>query len=217
MVSAVRSSVTVTAASTYTDKTGQLAVGGLAGATGGGSIENCYSTGAVTASSSAMTGNFLVGGIVGFNLIGIVNYCYATGDVSASETSSGAPNLLAGGIVGYLSGALTRCVALQSTMNVTTDTADNAIFLSRVYGYIEGGSPSNNYARSSGMTLSITGGGIDSSDPSIGADKPHGENFTNSGKNAWSTPGWIIGDSVGSESAPWVWDSGIGMPTLWFE
>jgi hypothetical protein len=73
MVSAVRSSVAVTAANTYTSNDGQLAVGGLAGATGGGAIENCYSTGTVTASSSAMTGNFLVGGIVGFNLIGIVN------------------------------------------------------------------------------------------------------------------------------------------------
>jgi hypothetical protein len=30
-------------------------------------------------------------------------------------------------------------------------------------------------------------------------------------------PGWTIGTSGGSESAPWVWNASVSRPKLWFE
>jgi hypothetical protein len=60
-------------------------VGGLVGCNNGGSISNCYSTGAVS-------GNYEVGGLVGWSDSSISN-CYSTGSVSGSED--------VGGLVGY--------------------------------------------------------------------------------------------------------------------
>jgi uncharacterized repeat protein (TIGR02543 family) len=76
---------------------GQSFVGGIAGyVSGNGSIENCYSTGAVSGTT--------VGGIAGYVFIGSIEDCYSTGTVSGSSAVGGiAGNVFIGSISGSYS------------------------------------------------------------------------------------------------------------------
>ena len=64
-----------------------LYVGGVAGYNHGGTIANCYNTGAVSRA-------YYVGGVVGYNYGGTITNCYNTGEVSVGGS-------YVGGVAGY--------------------------------------------------------------------------------------------------------------------
>ena len=72
-------------------------VGGVAGRTQGGRVENCYVTGDVKGSN-------YVGGVVGYLNNGTVANCYATSDISGS--------MYVGGVVGRGDGNIAYCYAI---------------------------------------------------------------------------------------------------------
>ncbi|NLW78384.1 MAG: hypothetical protein GXY32_03095 [Ruminococcaceae bacterium] len=85
---------------------GTVFAGGICGTLDKGSIENCYSTGSVSATSLA--GALAVGGICG-NAYGAINNCYNTGAVTAGGSNA---NIMvyAGGICGQAYGfAIATC------------------------------------------------------------------------------------------------------------
>jgi len=80
---------------------GADSVGALMGENNGGTITNCYATGAVTGSS------YYVGGLVGLNNSN-VEYSYATGTVTGNSSGS------AGGLVGSNAGTIEYSYALEN-------------------------------------------------------------------------------------------------------
>ena len=66
---------------------GVFYVGGIAGHNRDRKIENCYNTGAISASS------YVAGGIVGYNCLATVKNCFSSGEVTAPDR--------AGGVCGY--------------------------------------------------------------------------------------------------------------------
>ena len=86
----------------------------------GGTVRNCYATGAVSATST--TGQAYAGGLVGRFSADEIKNCYATGEVSASATSG---ILFAGGLVGWTQGgAIRHCYA---TGNLTVTSSGNKL------------------------------------------------------------------------------------------
>ena len=84
---------------------GKCDVGGVVGYNGG-TVENCYATGDVTALSG--TWDYYAGGVVCYNE-GTVQNCYAAGRVESEER--------AGGVVGYnIQGTIQNCVALGQSV-----------------------------------------------------------------------------------------------------
>jgi hypothetical protein len=84
--------------------------GGLVGYNEGGTLTNCYSTGAVRGIGSE------AGGLVGFDIGGALTHCYSTATVSGAAWGSG-------GLVGFITscGTVTRCYsagAVSGTGNV---------------------------------------------------------------------------------------------------
>ena len=80
-------------------------VGGVCGYISGGTIENCYNTGEVSASGSGA----YVGGVCGYISGGTIENCYNTGEVSA--TGSG---VYVGGVCGHINkGEITNCYYLE--------------------------------------------------------------------------------------------------------
>ncbi|MDY4850997.1 MAG: GLUG motif-containing protein, partial [Paludibacteraceae bacterium] len=77
-------------------------VGGVCGFNDNGTIENCYNTGEVSASS---TSEVYAGGVCGFNA-GAITSCYNTGEVTATSSDSVAH---AGGVCGCNLGEITSC------------------------------------------------------------------------------------------------------------
>ncbi|MFA5203471.1 MAG: InlB B-repeat-containing protein [Lentisphaeria bacterium] len=90
--------------------TGKADVGGLIGLSYG-TVNNCYATGAVTASS---TNASCVGGLIGMN-DGTVSNCYATGAVTASTGIAAQ----VGGLIGVNDGTVSNCYA---TGTVSSDS-----------------------------------------------------------------------------------------------
>jgi len=102
--------------------TGEVSVGGLVGVNYG-TVTNCYATGAVT-------GYYYAGGLVGYNGGGTVTNCYATGAVTGDYV---------GGLVGAnFYGTVTNCYA---TGAVTGD-----VRVGGLVGYNVGGTVTNCYA-----------------------------------------------------------------------
>ena len=116
-------------------------VGGLIGENGKYSIENCYSTMAVTANKYA-------GGLVGYNYGKITN-CYASGNLTSTTN--------AGGVVGYNDGTsavVSYCCAMNNEIKVTSSTG----VAIRVIGGLKNSAPlpENNYALKT-MAVSVNG------------------------------------------------------------
>ena len=175
--------------------------GGIAGysgdATTATTIQNCYATGAISATDSK-GGNKYVGGIVG-RLAGssIVENCYATGELTASSVGTH----YVGGIVGNdtNSGKILNCVALSSNVSATS------INLHRVLGSGTGSTTrTNNY----GLT-SMQRNGVDYSSSwgsnTTGLDGAHCA-------DAIPTPTWWEGTANWSSG---IWNfSSSSLPTL---
>lgn len=73
--------------------TGGYDVGGLVGINNGGTVSNCYATGAVAVRTD------YAGGLVGYNYNGVVIGCYATGSASGSNDVGGLVGLNSYGTV----------------------------------------------------------------------------------------------------------------------
>ena len=124
--------------------TGSDYVGGIVGYNGtGGTVENCYNTGSVTATGS----DGRVGGVVGQNFGGVKN-CYNTGAVSGS-------GLYVGGVVGdNFGGTVENC---YNTGSVTATGSDGRV--GGVVGYNFGGTVENCYNTGT-VSDGTTSGGV---------------------------------------------------------
>ena len=117
--------------------------GGIAGWNEGGTITNCYNTGAVTESLNS-------GGIAGYNS-GTITNCYNTGDVTGSNHS--------GGIAGWNEGGtITNC---YNTGDVTGTTYSGGIAGSNIFNMDNDnyGTITNCY-NTGAVTGSLNSGGI---------------------------------------------------------
>ena len=192
--------------------------GGIAGINVTNSIENCYSTGAVTANG---TNYSEAGGIVGENATTAnVSYCWANGDITSSGINS-----YAGGIAGTtrVEGDVSGCVALNNQIiNISAP-------IGRVIGYIDptpqgtysGGTADNNFANNmmtDGIYTLPSGSVFDES----GADVVLATQAND--RNWWiipspAGPGWDVRNEKGmtDESNPWYMGPGDSRPRLWFE
>ena len=77
-------------------------VGGVCGQNNGGTVSDCYSTGAV---SSTNSGSPKVGGVCGHNNSGTVSNCYSIGTVSDDNSTTA----VLGAVCGNNSGTITNC------------------------------------------------------------------------------------------------------------
>ena len=83
-------------------------VGGVAGWSFGGNIENCSVSGSVSGSSGSD-----VGGVVGYQQVGSITGCSSSATVKGTER--------AGGVVGVTNGGTTPLTACYATGNVTVE------------------------------------------------------------------------------------------------
>ncbi len=80
--------------------TGENLIGGIAGASGNSTINNCFTTGTLTNGS----GNSRAGGLIGVNTLN-VNNCYSIVDVNGNGTYSG-------GLIALNSGIVSNCYSV---------------------------------------------------------------------------------------------------------
>jgi hypothetical protein len=73
--------------SIYCGTTNFKYIGGLCGENNSGTIENCYTTGAITISH--VDSASLFGGLCGQNSNGIISHCYSTCSITSSRYSGG--------------------------------------------------------------------------------------------------------------------------------
>ncbi|MDR2663260.1 MAG: hypothetical protein LBC31_09715 [Treponema sp.] len=197
------------------------------------SIENCYSTGPVNASTGGSS-NAFAGGITGYSQGTLFTNCYATGNVSIT----GNGDVQCGGIAGVLlSGSITNCYAAGSVVAVSSSgsyearaggitghvysgtvkasaavnpslsaAAPGSITVHRVVGTNSGGTLTNNIAWD-GMAL--TGGSVTEATAAgrDGAGKTKAELSLN--HSTWETLFTGIGFSTN-----WKWLPGYPYPAL---
>jgi hypothetical protein len=185
--------------------------GGIAGSNPG-LIENCYSTGNISATSSRPN-DFgspalitYAGGITGNNT-GTINKCWTSGAISATVPTATDMGAAAGGIVG--AGTASNCVAL--TTSVTASTNGYTAYAGRVSGT---NSTGTNYVNSTMVVQTIVAG-------TTATGTLNGLTFAagSAGTQSWwTTPGWTINAAgTGSDSSPWEWNTATSRPKLWFE
>jgi hypothetical protein len=219
-------------------------IGGIAGISAG-TIQNCYSTGAINVIiPSSVHGNLVsVGGIVGDNSNTIEN-CYSTGNISGSsyETSAGGIAgsnsssvpirycYATGNVTGYSPGSdagfyggivgrttdIENCVALNGNI-ATTDTSPNR---GRVYGNgIIYSTFADNYGRTDMQVNNTAGSWISNATGIDGGNVSMGTTSTQANNSAWwtSPAGWTINPTVAaaSDGSPWIW--GANLPKLYWE
>ncbi|MCL2236758.1 MAG: InlB B-repeat-containing protein [Treponema sp.] len=142
-----------------------------------GVIENCYSTGNVTANFTGA--DVRAGGIVGYsgngsdiNIGGSVRFCYATGNVST-------PNATGTGWAGGIAGDFTRSTAEG---NVALNQSVTGVPGNRVFGTFHANSvASNNFARAA---MSVNGATVTTG---TGEATAHGENVAAA---QWTSVQW---------------------------
>lgn len=163
--------------------TGSYNAGAIAGYIASGTIENCFSTGAVTGGKNA-------GGIVG-DSIGTITNCYSTANVTGAGAAAGgivgntsaevkgcfaAGNIsgkLAGGVVGNSSASVTDCVALNRSVKATganaTDVARVAITTGTLSNLIARDDMTVSYNTNTASTITSSSVGKDGESKSIKA------------------------------------------------
>ena len=110
----------VSAPVTFNGNANGLYVGGIAGESYYGTIENCYVTGNVSVDNQMADKGARVGGIAGFNN-GSIKNCYATGNIKAVTLSTAEAGGIAGG--GLSNGSISNCYATGKIEAVTTTSA----------------------------------------------------------------------------------------------
>ena len=171
-----------------TSTTDLSSAGGVAGENWG-TVQNCYATAKVSSNAA--------GGVVGFNN-GLIAYCYATGAVVGANPYPGA-----GGVAGMNSswGKIRNCIALNRSVLASGSG------IGRVVGE-NYGTLTNNYARSSGMTLSsshTTVPGLNSKDgANASSSSLQTQLFYTQGSN-WNGGAWNFST---------LWQMGTNLPIL---
>ena len=207
-------------------------VGGVAGYLDGGTVENCYTTGTVTGRDrvggvvgsmnrpaalvensystatviARMSGGGVVGEISNVTPGATVRNCYSAGTVSAQNSG--------GGIVGANNGGtVENCVALNgSIISIATST---------VFGRVAGNNPDPSGVDPHFLTDNYTWAGMEfirnGNPETFPASTPSGSNGrdgANLSPNARTQAAWAAAFFDFSDSGPWVWNGGAGMPSL---
>jgi len=214
-ISNISSSVTVNLSAT--SATAYAFAGGIVGINyGTGTIKNCYTTGNVTANSTANQ-QTIAGGIAARNN-GTISNCWTSGIISAT---GGNTRRWSGGIVGYTEsnpGNVSNCVALNADLRGTTvnriDTSDRSYTNNWGHGDIR----LNNVVSStnwSNLNSGKDGRNLYSTDMNLSAWWNYPPNGNPAGAG-WSS---IWGGSLDARHIPWKWPtSGTNpLPILWFE
>ena len=129
-------------AGTVTSVGSSTYLGGVCGYNiNGGTIRNCYNTGAVNGKKTG-DGDFDAGGVCGFNdsyhLQSTITNCYNTGSVAVSVTGSGNGNIYAGGVCGY-NGYYSTIDNCYNTGDVTgSNNGSGSLCVGGVCGYNDG-------------------------------------------------------------------------------
>ena len=179
-------------------------------------VEDCYYNGNNIEGiyiSSVFSGSN-VGGVVGSNH-GTVRRCYATGAITGGSN-------YAGGVVGSNNdGKVQNCVSLVTSVKLTNSTS--AVRLRRVSGDNINDELTNNYARSSGMTLNYVLNGtstINTYTPTPGAGVRDGANVASGTSTGTTPPGYNTSNFWGT-TLSWnlstIWQmttGGSNLPTL---
>lgn len=188
----------------YAKNNVNIANGGIAGYTTGGSINSCYNTGTLTGETNNTA---FYGGIVGESG-SIITACYNTGIIYPGKGSS-----FAGGIVGsaFYSSSLS-IIACYNTGYIRTSTNDVVI------GGIAGDTSTNSdviitscyWKEDAGASAAI---GQEQSTPTITDVFSFSDTFT---PDAGTCPEWGIGE--GEVFGWWKnYDGNGGLPQLWWE
>jgi len=163
------------------DSRGSNAGGVVGYINNGATVENCYFTGAEVKGTGLN-----VGGVAGRNESGRVAYCYAArSDVIGAQRT--------GGVVGWNDGGtVERNVALGKNVK-NGDTYSN---VGRVIGE---GNGTNNYGRSTGMTITYNNGGATYTT----SNNANGKDGADIIAANWNSASWWTGTALFSTS---VWD-----------
>ncbi|MGN0629691.1 MAG: GLUG motif-containing protein [Ruminococcus sp.] len=160
---------------------GYFYVGGVCGYTDGGTIKNCYNTGAVSGSS-------YVGGVCGGNS-GTITNCYNTGEVSCSGH--------VGGVCGGNFGTITNCY--------NTGAVSGSSYAGGVCGYTDSGTITNCYFDSTiynnGKAVGINDGGTVSEDV-LGKETTQFNNGEVAYLLSQGENGSVWGQTIGTDSYP---------------
>ena len=175
-------------------------VGGLVGWNNGGTVTQCYSTGAVS-------GVDRVGGLVGSNSYGTVTQCYGTGAVIGTS--------YVGGLVGSNNGAVTDCYstgAVSGGSFVGGLAGENADFVTACYsrgavcgnGYYVGGlvgwnwgSITTSYSDGSVTGTMSVGGLVGNNNRSGSVTRCYSTGTVSGGGSIWNGGvGGLVGENV---------------------
>ena len=178
------------------DVSGNVNVTFLGGVVGdnflNGRVENCYSTGFITG-----IGNSAAGGVAGTNADSTIQNCYTTSIISSH---------VSGGVAAANTGIIINCVVLNSTIHSSQPTEIGRLVSSNA------ATLTNNYARSSGMTLT-TGLGPYTPLDTVNADN----NKDGANVDAGTGPGQYNSQDFWENTMGWsfsgpnaVWEMGPG-------
>lgn len=169
-------------------------IGGLVGNFMDGTIENCYSTGQISGSSSGEAfpmARYDIGGIAGTSSTGnAITNCYNTGAVTGNLTnnsSSAKTYVYTGGVVGNNSGELSKCYNIGAVSG--TDNGSSSSKSGSVVGGASG-SVTNCYYRTGTAAEGIGSGSGDAKEKSDLTDIPIGE-------DGLPAEDWMMSTSLG--------------------
>jgi hypothetical protein len=194
-------------------------VGGIAGNSGNSVVTNCHTAGRIEGHDDVI----LTGGIVGSaNAGGIIRYCYTTSQVFSLAESASIAGLYmgaeawAGGISG-IRGTISNCIAMCKSTGKEpygiTAKALNTEAPSKFVKPISHQSGMHNFYTAFKMTPEPRG--LD--------EKYDGATITETQFKdiLWwvNIAEWSVGSNrkKGNDDYPWIWDSTLQLPTLYFE
>ena len=122
-----------------------MATGGIAGYSTGGTIRNCFNAADVSTNYTGEGGSYCVGGIVGENSIyNYIRNCLNTGTISLGSTEESA-EVGAGGITGKNRNSYGDYGTVENTLNLGTVTKTDNGYSGGIIGYEGGGVVTANY------------------------------------------------------------------------
>ncbi len=188
---AARNDGTVENCYSVIDVNGKHCVGGVVGQnTSSGKVQNCYNTGAVSASNREDDTTPMVGGVVGRNFQATVDLCYNTGAVTCTG-----PNATSGGVVGQntSSGKVQNCYNTGDVSGTGGNyfvggVVGESVGNSKVSGCLNTGDVTASSSSTSTLLIDAAGGVV-------------GYSYGESGfvRNCYNTGG-VSGTSVGSSA-----------------
>jgi hypothetical protein len=147
-------------------------VGGIAGGVNGGTIENSYSKGDISSSSSIsdyIPSSSYAGGIAGYVYRGTIENSYSAGDISSSSNSSSSDpyyssESYAGGIAGMVANTTIENSYSAGNISSSSDSSSSYSysFAGGIAGVLGGGTIENSYSTGDITSYSSSSDNIDS-------------------------------------------------------